>query len=46
MASNNIEVLVQRLSSADTDLKLKVDAAVQLRDGLEHYITGPYTRHS
>ncbi|KAM0149981.1 hypothetical protein ACHAQE_008793 [Botrytis cinerea] len=41
MASNNIEVLVQRLSSADTDLKLKVDAAVQLRDGLEHYITGP-----
>ncbi|KAF7880607.1 uncharacterized protein EAF02_007453 [Botrytis sinoallii] len=41
MTSNNIEVLVQRLSSADTDLKLKVDAAVQLRDGLEHYITGP-----
>ncbi|KAB8303627.1 hypothetical protein EYC80_005023 [Monilinia laxa] len=41
MASNNIEVLVQRLSSADTDLKLKVEAAVQLRDGLEHYITGP-----
>ncbi|RAL61698.1 hypothetical protein DID88_002766 [Monilinia fructigena] len=41
MASNNIEILVQRLSSADTDLKLKVEAAVQLRDGLEHYITGP-----
>ncbi|QSZ33988.1 hypothetical protein DSL72_005568 [Monilinia vaccinii-corymbosi] len=42
MASNsNIELLVQRLSSADTDLKIKVEAAVQLRDGLENYITGP-----
>jgi transformation/transcription domain-associated protein len=60
--SNNIELLVQRLSSADSgaspsdllpplhgkhladafalDVKVKVDAASQLRDNLEHYISG------
>ncbi|KAM3082938.1 transcription-associated protein 1 [Clarireedia jacksonii] len=41
MSLNPIETVVQRLSSADTDVKSKVDAATQLRDGLEHYIAGP-----
>lgn len=61
MSSNTIEVIVQRLSSADSgmtpsgrawreegftnrslsvDVKVKVEAATQLRDNLEHYITG------
>lgn len=60
MSSPNIEVVVQRLSSADSgesrdhvrireglrltspDVKVKAEAAAQLRDNLEHYINGPY----
>ncbi|KAH8758668.1 hypothetical protein BGZ57DRAFT_622732 [Hyaloscypha finlandica] len=38
--SNTIELVVQRLSSPDSDVKVKVEAATQLRDNLEHYITG------
>lgn len=71
MASSTIDIVVQRLGSADTgtgnchnararvstedgfrgdlpanmkspiDVKLKVEAASQLRDSLEHYTTGP-----
>jgi hypothetical protein len=58
MSANTIELIVQRLSSADsgtapsnrlvhmltpspTDVKVKVEAATQLRDNLEHYISGP-----
>jgi hypothetical protein len=69
MSSATIEIVVQRLSSADsgtsfegdwwigldktleegdlvanfysTDVKVKAEAAVQLRDNLEHYINGP-----
>ena len=70
MSSSNIDIVVQRLGSADTgmkalfhacavtsaedtvrgqqdanmkpdlDVKLKVEAASQLRDSLEHYTTG------
>jgi transformation/transcription domain-associated protein len=64
MSNNTIELVVQRLSSADSgafpsdipinhkpqeraatdisllDVKVKVEAAAQLRDNLEHYITG------
>ncbi|TAQ89061.1 hypothetical protein B7494_g2646 [Chlorociboria aeruginascens] len=40
MSNNTIDVVVQRLSSVDIDTKLKVEAATQLRDSLEHYITG------
>ncbi|TVY21135.1 Transcription-associated protein 1 [Lachnellula arida] len=39
--SATIDVVVQRLSSPDSDVKLKVEAATQLRDNLEHYISGP-----
>ena len=62
MSANTIELIVQRLSSADsgtltsnvqekrekqlltlspTDVKVKVEAATQLRDNLEHYVSGP-----
>ncbi|RDW62546.1 hypothetical protein BP5796_10848 [Coleophoma crateriformis] len=41
MSSNTIEIVFQRLGSADTDVKLKVEAATQLRDSLEHYTSGP-----
>jgi len=71
MSSSNIDIVVQRLGSADTgmeawvpacakistldairnqqptniksalDVKLKFEAASQLRDSLEHYTTGP-----
>ncbi|KAL3426523.1 histone acetylase complex subunit (FAT domain-containing protein) [Phlyctema vagabunda] len=37
--NSTIEIVFQRLGSADTELKLKVDAAIQLRDNLDHYTT-------
>ncbi|KAG9232438.1 hypothetical protein BJ875DRAFT_404876 [Amylocarpus encephaloides] len=37
MAASAIDLVVQRLGSA-VDLKIKVEAAAQLRDNLEHYI--------
>ncbi|KAH9209380.1 hypothetical protein DL95DRAFT_526909 [Leptodontidium sp. 2 PMI_412] len=40
MATNTIDLVVQRLSDPSTDVKLKVEAAGQLRDSLEHYISG------
>ncbi|KAH6666821.1 hypothetical protein B0J14DRAFT_188953 [Halenospora varia] len=41
MSASTIDLVVQRLSSADSDVKVKVEAATQLRDNLEHYISGP-----
>ncbi|KHJ31953.1 putative fat domain-containing protein [Erysiphe necator] len=38
MSSHGLELLVQRLSSPDSDIKAKYEAAVQLRDNLEHYV--------
>ncbi|CZR69557.1 related to the component Tra1 of the SAGA complex [Phialocephala subalpina] len=38
--NTTIELVVQKLSSPDSDAKTKGEAAVQLRDNLEHYITG------
>ncbi|KUJ06740.1 uncharacterized protein LY89DRAFT_790380 [Mollisia scopiformis] len=38
--NTTIELVVQKLSSADSDAKTKGEAAIQLRDNLEHYITG------
>ncbi|KAK0123777.1 hypothetical protein ONS95_008778 [Cadophora gregata] len=40
MATNTIDLVVQRLSDPSTDVKVKVEAAGQLRDSLEHYISG------
>ncbi|XMA09626.1 hypothetical protein WAI453_002417 [Rhynchosporium graminicola] len=40
MATNTIDLVFQRLSDPSTDVKLKVEAACQLRDSLEHYISG------
>ncbi|KFY73637.1 hypothetical protein V499_06289 [Pseudogymnoascus sp. VKM F-103] len=39
MSTNLIDIVVQRLSNPDLDVKLRVDAATQLRDSLEHYTT-------
>jgi len=41
MSASNIDIVVQRLGSPDIDVKLKFEAASQLRDNLEHYSTGP-----
>ncbi|KAI9744282.1 MAG: hypothetical protein M1818_002434 [Claussenomyces sp. TS43310] len=41
MSSGTIDVVVSRLGSDSTDIKLKVDAANSLRDSLEHYTSGP-----
>ncbi|KAK3378249.1 hypothetical protein B0H63DRAFT_242073 [Podospora didyma] len=41
MASSLIEDVVRKLSTPETELRLKVEAAVTLRDSLDHYITGP-----
>ncbi|TQS39408.1 hypothetical protein Golomagni_00069 [Golovinomyces magnicellulatus] len=40
MSSHSLELVAQRLSSSDSDIKSKYEAAVQLRDNLEHYVTG------
>ncbi|KAG9241802.1 hypothetical protein BJ878DRAFT_544879 [Calycina marina] len=40
MSMNTIDQIVLRLSSADSDLKSKADAATTLRDNLEYYVTG------
>ncbi|KAJ9148385.1 Transcription-associated protein 1 [Pleurostoma richardsiae] len=40
MAANTIEDVVKRLSTPETEIKLKVDAAVTLRDSLDHYTNG------
>ncbi|RDL36361.1 uncharacterized protein BP5553_05713 [Venustampulla echinocandica] len=41
MSASTIDLVVQRLSSVDSDVKIRVEAAAQLRDNLEHYISGP-----
>ncbi|SZE99920.1 unnamed protein product [Blumeria hordei] len=40
MSMNSVDLVVQRLSLPDSDFKAKFEAASQLRDNLEHYITG------
>ncbi|GAB1314252.1 transcription-associated protein 1 [Madurella fahalii] len=40
MASSLIEDVVRKLSSAETELRLKVEAACVLRDSLDHYTGG------
>jgi transformation/transcription domain-associated protein len=37
----NIETVVSRLGSADIDVKLKLEAANQLKDNLENWTSGP-----
>ncbi|EKD14699.1 FAT domain-containing protein [Drepanopeziza brunnea f. sp. 'multigermtubi' MB_m1] len=39
-SQSNIDLMVERFSKPETDLKAKVDAAILLRDSLEHYVTG------
>ncbi|KAK0720417.1 hypothetical protein B0H67DRAFT_643674 [Lasiosphaeris hirsuta] len=41
MASSQIEDVVRKLSTPDTELRFKVEAAATLRDSLDHYVTGP-----
>ncbi|KAH8591080.1 hypothetical protein B0O99DRAFT_551034 [Bisporella sp. PMI_857] len=41
MSAPQIDNVVQRLSSADSDVRAKVEAATGLRDSLEAYVTGP-----
>ncbi|KAK3945124.1 hypothetical protein QBC46DRAFT_435929 [Diplogelasinospora grovesii] len=41
MASNMIEDIVRKLSQPETELRAKVEAAVTLRDSLDHYVSGP-----
>ncbi|KAH8177248.1 FAT domain-containing protein [Sarocladium implicatum] len=38
---NTIDDVVKRLSTPETDVKIKVEAASTLRDSLEHYTSGP-----
>ncbi|KFH46680.1 Transcription-associated protein-like protein [Hapsidospora chrysogenum ATCC 11550] len=40
MSGTTIDDVVRRLSSADIETKLKVDAATTLRDSLDHYTSG------
>ncbi|KAK3373790.1 hypothetical protein B0T24DRAFT_553397 [Lasiosphaeria ovina] len=37
----NIEDVVRKLSTPETELRLKVEAAGTLRDSLDHYVSGP-----
>lgn len=41
MTTHIIEDVVKRLSTPETEPKLKVEAAITLRDSLDHYTTGP-----
>ncbi|TDZ59852.1 Transcription-associated protein 1 [Colletotrichum trifolii] len=41
MSGTTIDDVVKRLSSPDTDARVKVEAATTLRDSLDHYTTGP-----
>lgn len=38
--ASNIDIVVQRLGSAGTDIKQRVESAGTLRDSLDHYTTG------
>ncbi|KAK3684811.1 hypothetical protein B0T22DRAFT_491846 [Podospora appendiculata] len=39
--ASSIEDVVRKLSTPETELKLKVEAAATLRDSLDHYTSGP-----
>ncbi|PHH92307.1 hypothetical protein CDD83_8021 [Cordyceps sp. RAO-2017] len=41
MSGTTIDDVVRRLSTADTDARLKLEAATTLRDSLDHYTSGP-----
>ncbi|RMJ19860.1 hypothetical protein CDV36_000496 [Fusarium kuroshium] len=41
MSGTTIDDVVKRLSAADIDVRLKLEAATTLRDSLDHYTTGP-----
>ncbi|KAJ6438408.1 spo12 family domain-containing protein [Purpureocillium lavendulum] len=41
MSGTTIDDVVRRLSSADTEIRLKLEAATTLRDSLDHYTSGP-----
>ncbi|KAG6015295.1 hypothetical protein E4U54_003762 [Claviceps lovelessii] len=41
MSGTTIDDVVKRLSTADTDIRLKLEAATTLRDSLDHYTSGP-----
>ncbi|UNI18788.1 transcription-associated protein 1 [Purpureocillium takamizusanense] len=41
MSGTTIDDVVRRLSSADTETRLKLEAATTLRDSLDHYTSGP-----
>ncbi|KAK1766179.1 hypothetical protein QBC33DRAFT_453494 [Phialemonium atrogriseum] len=40
MSGNTIEDVVKRLSTPETELRVKAEAATTLRDSLDHYVTG------
>ncbi|WDK12319.1 FAT domain-containing protein [Colletotrichum graminicola] len=41
MSGTTIDDVVKRLSSPETDARIKVEAATTLRDSLDHYTAGP-----
>ncbi|KID86829.1 histone acetylase complex subunit [Metarhizium guizhouense ARSEF 977] len=41
MSGTTIDDVVKRLSTADIDARLKLEAATTLRDSLDHYTSGP-----
>ncbi|KAH7318444.1 histone acetylase complex subunit [Stachybotrys elegans] len=41
MSGTTIDDVVKRLSTAEIEVRLKVEAATTLRDSLDHYTTGP-----
>ncbi|POR36026.1 Transcription-associated protein 1 [Tolypocladium paradoxum] len=41
MSGTTIDDVVRRLSTADLDARLKLEAATTLRDSLDHYTSGP-----
>ncbi|KAF6808402.1 histone acetylase complex subunit [Colletotrichum sojae] len=41
MSGNTIDDVVKRLTSPETDARVKVEAATTLRDSLDHYTNGP-----
>ncbi|KAI1645032.1 uncharacterized protein F4817DRAFT_192555 [Daldinia loculata] len=42
MSGTGLEDIVKRLSTHETDPKLKLEAATTLRDSLDHYTNGPH----
>ncbi|KAK2759686.1 histone acetylase complex subunit, partial [Colletotrichum kahawae] len=41
MSGTTIDDIVKRLSTPETDARVKVEAATTLRDSIDHYINGP-----